>query len=415
MKYRYLVKITDIKGWIIKIIFCAILWYKEIVQYKYYSGGKIFFILGIMLSIMVFADYITTYKKEESIRIPKAAAYISLYVILTYFFGYVSSPLLYLHKNHGITIIEFCVIMLFVCYYGDTRKSVNFLVYNYVAIYSFMVISFLISPVPIKSGGGIRYSFSSSLNPNSFAVGLATGIWAILYLISQKKIKFIVGFPLCGIMMYAIFLSGSRKGFLGSLIVIILWFLLYYIPLSENKYSKSKFLKIFVTVASVFIMILILLPYFNNSSMTSRIQNIFLDDSYIARTNMYKMGIRYLKNSPLLGYGFWGFAYFYGVYSHSTIIEVLVSSGIPIAIIYFLSYFIIIYNLFSLNKNGKQMNKNDLIIIRQFIILFIMEVFYTVCIIHIYNLVSYVNFGMIIMSYTLCIKKKENRNRRGSL
>ena len=405
-------KIVDVKGFLMRFFFCAIVWYKDVIQQRYYYGGNVFLLLGFMLTCVIVMDYSLNATRLKAYRFPRAAVYIFVYIILTYFFGQVSSPLVYYHRNLGKTLVEFAFIMMFVCYYGTTRKTLDFLIWNYTAAYSFMLIVFLISPVPIESGGIIRYSFSEKLNPNSLAICFSTGIWSILYLVSKKKIKLIFGLPLCSAMLYGIFLSGSRKGFICAVICILLWFAFYYIPLSGSKYANSKFMKIFFSLIAIGLMLVILTPYFNGSMLFTRMQKIFLDDSYSSRVNMYEVGFKYIKQSPWLGYGFWGFAYFYGLYSHSTLIEVPVSSGVPIALIYFWSYVSITYNLRLANRQSKiHKNKYDIIVIRQYIILFAMQLFYTVCTIHIYDLSSYINFALIIMSYTLCekdLKKKDS-------
>lgn len=397
-------KNVDIYGFLIKVMICAIMWYKEVIQYKFYTGEYVFIILGVVLASLVVIDYSKNLKRHI-FRFPKALLYIISYIIFTFLFGTVTTPNAFYHNRYGIIMMGFALVMIFVYYYCITRRSYEFIIWNYLAIYIFMLIVFFAYPETVRSGGGIRYSFSKSLNPNSFAVGLSTGTWAILYFISQRKIKLLIGFPICGFMIYAIFLSGSRKGLIGTVLCIALWFVSYYIPLRGNNGILNVFIKIVVVITIIFAMILILLPYFSDSIISTRMQNIFKDDSYISRIQMYKYGIQLLKKSPLFGYGFWGFAIFYGVYSHSTIIECIVSSGIPISLIYFASYIEIFKNLFALDRLYKKKWNKNLIIIRHFLILFFMMVLYTVCVIHFYDLCYFINCGMITALYTLKKKK----------
>ena len=402
------IKFKDTNGFIMKLLFCAIMWYKEVLQYRFFHFEYFFVLLGGMLTLFIAIDYSRYLSNNVTFRFPKPAVLMSLYVILTYLFGIVVSPVDFYHRKYGTIVIEFTLIMIFLCYFCITRKTYEFIIWNYIFIYIFMLAVFLIAPESVKLGGGLRYSFSKDLNPNSFAVGLSTGIWSILYMISRRKIKFILGISVCGTMLYAIFLSGSRKGFIGSILCISLWFLMYYIPLRGKNSRLSLFLKIVIVIFTIALMFFLLMPFFTTSSVGTRMKYIFSDESYLSRLDMYKYGFKLIKESPVFGYGFWGFANFYGLYSHSTVVEVLVSSGVPISILYFAAYIIIYKNLFIINKICKRNNLKDLIAARHFLIMFIMIFIYTVCVIHIYDLFTFINFGMIMTFNALENRKLKN-------
>lgn len=396
--------IQDLRGLLIKFLICAILWYKDLIQ-VYLPMGPMFLLLGVLLTAVVLFDNYSAKGQHSLEKLPKASYLVFLYVLLSFMFGLIVTPNRSSFLSNGFTVVEFMVIMMYVCYYARTRGSLDFLLWNAIVLYFVICVFFLVAPVTVLEKGVKRYSISESVNPNSLSMNMAIGVWATLFMISSKKLHPALGLPICGAMAYACVMTASRKGFIGLAIAIVLWTLFVFLPSDDPKNVRKKVIRLLIVLAVVAVAIRLLLPVLEKTAVFTRFEGMGEDSSTRVRRNMYSVGLEYLKASPIFGYGFWGFQHFYGVYSHSTWVEVFVSSGIPLALLYFSSYLVILWGLihrYLFNRKNSMSNTSA----KMYMILFTMEMFYTVCIIHIYNLTSFVLFGLLIMA----ADRKQDRN-----
>ncbi len=392
-------KRSDPLGVWMVILICAIVWYRDFVT-KYMQISNMLLLLGGGLVLIVIFDLLNGRGRRAFFSLPKAIYLITAYMALTYLFGFLTAPTISVHFSEGLTYVEFTVIMLCICYYAKTRGSTRFLVINYALVYTLMAFLFVLDPVVVSEGAVTRYSFSRDMNSNSFAMALTMGIWSLLYLTSLNKLKLWISAPICGVMMYASFMTGSRKGIFGLLIVFVLWIFVCYLRPGQNISVGKKFGRLAAIVAVVTVGLIILLPYFENSAVAYRLGIMGEDTSSDLRMEMYSKGVEYVSQSPLVGYGFGGFRQFYGLYSHATWVEVFVAAGIPLAILYFSSYVNIFANI--CRVAGKRvrhfLSPTTDVHVRMHAILFVVMMFYTISIIHIYNINSFYSFAMIIMS-----------------
>ena len=396
--------IYDPYGALIRMLIFLIIWYKEAIQGRFYTGSNVFITLGLLLTGAVYLDCGLRGGSGVFI-VPQQAFRYFIYVILTLIIGFISSPKVSNHISYGITVVEFTLVMLYVCYYVVSRDDAESLIWNFVVLYIFMLIIFLWAPAKQLVGGAIRYSYGENENPNSFAISMTMGIWSILYMVSRKKINLLVGLPICGLMLYSIILTGAKKGLIAGLIILFLWFTLYYIPQNQNGFVVGRFGKVVVTMVLSALMLSILLPLFTDSVLADRFSNISSDASTTERINMYRKGFNYLNSSPLLGNGYWGFAYYYGAYSHSTWIESFVSSGYVLGLFFVSIYFNIGRELVSILKfKGLMLESRS--VIMQYLILFCTLLFYSVCTIHFFDLCVMICLG-VMMSVMYLESKKD--------
>lgn len=388
--------IQDLKGLLIKFLLCAILWYKDLIQ-VYLPMGPMFLLLGVLLTVVVFMDNFSARGQHSLEKLPKASYLIFFYVILSFMFGLFVTPDLSSFLSNGFTVVEFMAIMMYVCYYARTRGSLDFLIWNYIVLYTVLCIIFMIAPVGVEEKGVIRYSISESVNPNSLSMDMAIGIWMTLLMVSRKKLHPTIGLPICAAMAYSCVMTASKKGFICLAIAIVLWTLFVFLPSDDPKNVRKKLFRLLIVLAITAVAVRLLIPVLSKTAVFARFESMEDDMSTKLRRDMYAVGLEYLLSSPIFGYGFWGFLHFYGAYSHSTWVEVFVSSGIPLALLYFSSYLVILRGLiqrFLFNRKNRLNNTS----IKMYMILFVMEMFYTVCVIHIYNLTSFIMFGMLIMA-----------------
>lgn len=386
--------VYDPYGALIRMLIFLIIWYKEAIQGKFYTGSNVFITLGLLLAGAVYLDC-GLRGGSSAFIVPRQAFRYFIYAVLTFIIGFISSPKISNHISYGITIVEFSLVMLCVCYYVISRDDAESLIWNFVVVYIFMLIVFLRAPVKVLIGGVVRYSYGENINPNGFAVSMSFGIWSILYMVSRKKINLLVGLPICGLMLYAIILSGAKKGLIASLLILFLWFALYYIPQNQNGFVTGRFGKVMITLVLSAAMLSILSPLFTGSVLSDRFSNILSDESTTARINMYRIGFDLLNSSPLLGKGYWGFAVYYGAYSHSTWVEAFVSSGYPLGLFFVSIYFNIGKEFVSLFKYKGLKLENRAVII-QHLILFCALLFFSVCTIHFFDLCTMIYLGMMM-------------------
>ena len=156
-----------------------------------------------------------------------------------------------------------------------------------------------------------------------------------------------------------------------------------------------------------FVLIFVFYRLYSDSDIAARMGDLNEETTTGSRASMYKFGLSLFLKQPLLGLGFQGFKYYYGYYSHATIIEVPVSGGIFGTILYFASYVFSIKKCISIFKYYKKEEgcSSELVEVKMLIVLWAAMLFYCSCIIHPYQYDSYILFGMIFGSSSYLEKK----------
>ncbi len=414
-KKQLVFSFSDPAGIMMKLLTAAIIAYSEALQF-FYPVNNALLMLGMPLFFIFFYELFDPSKKairREANRPSKAVFLTGAYVFFTFALGFVVAPERSGHLSKGISVVEYYLVMAIICHIIGSRKSLSFYLKTYAILGTASCIKFLLDPKQYSDQGEIRYSLAEHLNCNTFAMMLALSIWSLLFLVSAKKIKPIFAFPAIAAMFYSIVMTGSRKGIIGAALCLALWLLLCYFK-PTKRISLKTILKILAICIAAFVLIVWIFPWFANSFLFQRFNNMEEEGSFANRMKMYKVGLEYIARSPILGWGYWGFAHFYGVYSHTTIIEVPVSGGVPLALVYFYSYFVIAKVLWKRRKSGLLNLTDDeeeaILMHRMITILFTMMLFYSLVIIHIYELSSFAAFGCIIAG---CSDKKQFSNRPG--
>lgn len=405
-------RLKDINGLIIKVLICAILWYREFIQAFVQIQGFLI-ISGSLLTLAVIVDNYSERGNRTLKKLPAEIYLILLYCVGTFVMGFFYSPKLAQHISWGTNVVEFALIMVFVCYYGTTRGSFDFITWNYALITVILSIIFLSSPV-LVSNEAMRYSISEEVNPNAFAVTLSIGIWSILGLVSRKKISLMIGTVLCVPIIMSTVMTASKKGFISMGLVVLLWLFFVFIPLSERKDSLKKLKRMGITLVLCAVLVFLLYKYVMDSALLYRFKILGQDESTLARINFYSNGWNIIKKSPIFGHGFAGFSYFFkGYYSHSTFIEVVASGGIPLAVIYLFSYLMIAKKLLFQKRLLRQTGNfaDNRVQIRMQTIMFIILIVNAFTVIHIYDLTSQMMFGMTIATISAGYLNKNRESK----
>ncbi len=381
----------------------AIVWitvlYSQIIQYKFFMVSNGMLILGVF----ILTTYILAHTGEPfSVNgmIPKESIWMLAFMIYMLPLGWITSPNTSGHITQWIMIVEYLFVMIIISsliMYSDT-KSFHLLL----LITAFSIIVLLLSN-PVSYNGTERYSISAEVNPNGLGMAFTAGIWSTVYFTQKRKIPLPIMAGIVTLFCYGIIKTGSRKALIAAGIILFLWVATCYIPQLVKSQSPWKPIVLFASILVLIMVVVAFISYYSGSDMAARMDGL---DSETKRASMYSSGWKLFKQSPLFGMGFQSFEYYFGIYSHATIVEVPVSAGICGSIIYFATYYISLKRSISLYKYSK---KNSMIEakeeIKLLLILWMAMLFYCTCIIHPYQFDSFIVFG-IIFGETAAIEKK---------
>lgn len=324
---------------------------------------------------------------EEDIRMVYFMAYI-------FVAGILFAPDRNSHFNQWITCLEYLFIEIVIA--SIIKNSGTDAFHLMLMIESVLIaVVFLRNPIEYEASG--RYSISEKINPNALGLGFVAGIWAVLYKQTNKKQSLVVTVGLVTLLGYSILLTGSRKALIGAGLTIILWLFICFLPGLKAKGTSNGMISFLI----MFVLALIILYEFSNiygnTTIATRMDNLFYEVSEGKRSNMYHEGYELFITNPLFGIGFQGFKYHFGMYSHATLVEIPVSGGIIGALLYFSAYMLSIRKIIHLYKETRV--KAELYIehnrIKMILILWMVMGFFTICIIHPYQFDSGIYLGII--------------------
>jgi O-antigen ligase len=241
-------------------------------------------------------------------------------------------------------------------------------------------------------------------NANTAALFCIAIIWAGITLLFIKKHNFIVRLAIIMGLILACFVivySGSRKGLigLGFFSITIAWF-------SIKKFGYTFFRKLIVVsiaLGTLFVILYMIYtsPFFNRVSGT--LQG---DASSAARLYLFKEAISLWHSSVknlLIGIGINNFQFYNNLntYSHSTISETLVCTGIVGFALFYLSFFSVFSAYFKVPKNENL----DLKINMNLLLIFIIVVLFFSSTAVMYDDKFFLPLLAMISSYVNLIKK----------
>lgn len=319
---------------------------------------------------------------------------------MLYFMAYmlISGLLFSLNKNghisQWITCMEYLFLQIVIT---SIIKDSGTDAFHYLLIAEAAALAVILMQHPVDYRNTGRYSIASDVNPNGLGMIFTAGVWAVLYQQQKSKMPVLLAGAFVSVFGYCVVLTGSRKALIGVGLTIILWFIFCFLPSLKGKNTFHRTIA-FLTV--LFLVVIIgrwFMSLYANSSIAARMDNLSYDLIEGNRSNYYRLGYEILKRNPLFGLGFSGFAFFYGTYSHASLVEIPVSGGIIGCFWYFYAYHIIAKKIVSIYRatKGIQAFSSEHTRIGMIMVLFIMICFYATCIIHPYQFDSAILFGII--------------------
>jgi len=291
------------------------------------------------------------------------------------------------------TFSQFLVMMYGIIYISDQDRNIDFFIKTFIVFALLSAITTVFWGVDFGEG---RMSMGLSNNPNTLGITMAIGVCCILYTISFEKLVIsIFAFSSIILMIYVTLLTGSRKAFLALVLIIIYWFVFVVF----NDIKSFQFTAKIKGILSVLLLIgagyYVLYPYFKDSVLLLRLTKLFESGS-VMRESMYRVALDLFKQNPIFGIGLNNYraVSIFRTYSHSTYAESLACTGILGSILYFLPYIILISHYRKLVTSNL-----DVVLLRQAkVMLGLLGVllFLGVGIIHFYEMISSIAFGMLI-------------------
>lgn len=365
--------------------------------------------LGIVLLYML-----VTHFNLLDVLTPEITICLTFYFV-TFFTGIFSSPHTSTHISRWTESFLYFLLSISMVYIAQKCSSVDKLAAFFCLFSLLCAVTLFIDPVLYRETSiqtNIRYSLATTLNVNTLGTYFMFGCWCMLFLMTfQKKLRF-WGIVYLIAMLLAINKTGSRKNLIAIFILVVLW--LFLIMFWENKRKPLKII-VFILVAGIGVYI-ISTQVFAGSVMALRMQELIQDltsnsDSY-NRINMYKQGWNLFKEHPLFGVGFYGYAYYFGGYSHTTFMEVLSCTGVVGSILYFGMYVYSICKiiwLIQITKYNKNLYRANMLL-RLALILWAALLFMAVGVIHIYLVISFISFGILFATIREAEQMIKNSN-----
>ena len=373
-----------------KVFFALLVFYYGWFQVVFFPIQNILFVLGAILMVCILMH---AYMNNSAIL-----KYITIELFMWTLFAFTSMAAgifvaqnTILMANSLFTYFEFLILIYSIVYISCQDKSIKFFIDLFIIFSIVCAITIIFFGVEYSHG---RISMSGNSNPNSDGIIMVIGICCIFFKMKLKNTrKFILLFFLIFLFLYATILTGSRKSFLSTVIIIIYWIL--FVAFREVKKAKFKSLLLLVLMFIVGSSILYN-KLFQEAVLFQRLDVLFTSGDEI-RKGMYKAAIELFKQSPLVGIGFNNYRVLsgYGTYSHSTYAEALACTGLIGVILYFIPYIILLikYSILFFNKtlNGELISQS-----RVMLGLFCILLFLGIGIIHFYEMASSITFGLII-------------------
>jgi O-antigen ligase len=180
-------------------------------------------------------------------------------------------------------------------------------------------------------------------NANTFGVVMLSGVFALAYLWGIKRLSFLRALvPFLALaLMLALLSSASRKSFISLLLFGLLWLWFCYLR------QRSRNISTLLVLGCLFAVGYFVTGYvLQNSRLGLRLENTGADGGDQARLSMYEALPVLLKKNLLAGVGLGNFGTHANsitgsyAYSHSDYVEVLTTTGLVGALLYFPIYIV---------------------------------------------------------------------------
>lgn len=379
-----------------KLFFALFIFYQAWFQGVFFSIPNMLLFLGAGMIGFIILNALQTKANILQIFTAELIFWI-LFVFTSLVFGlFVAENKLFL-ISALTTYSQFLVMIFGIIYISIKDKKIDYFINVLIILATLLAVTTLMFGIDV---GGGRISLGHDINPNSLAITMAIGVCCILYKLNFNKLIYtLVSFSGILLLMYVILLTGSRKSLIAVILLLIYWGI-FVVYRDIKSISLSSKIKGILSIIIVFIIgYYLIYPYFADSIIFQRLLALF-EDNGGKRVRMYSEAYELFGNNIMVGIGFNNFraVSIFGTYSHSTYAEALACTGIIGCILYFIPYLLLSLRYLKFFFNRKM----NILLLKQGRILlgmFGMILFLGVGIIHFYDMLSNIAFGLLIAFY----------------
>lgn len=379
-----------------KALFVLFLFYTGWFQDVFFQIPKMPLILGSGM-IIVFLLHGLLVSRKATLIIPKP---IFIWIIFL-FYCLLAGLLIAYDKNHLVksllTYFQIIAMMVYIINVSAIEGENKFFLRVYL-IYSIIYMCTMLIWGVERSG---RLALSINSNPNGDGMTLLLGVFCVLFLMNTKKLnRVVLSLGLVALFAYTIILTGSRKSFMALIMLLVLWFILAFRGYWKSYSINKKILSLIIVGVIFYTAMYLVTPTYFESILFSRLtKGGYTIGSDIARSGMYREALNFFYDNPLLGIGFnhYRILGIYRTYSHSTYAEIISTTGLVGTVIYFSAYVVIIYNLFRIHIGARRTTTSEKSL--QFLILMAVILALGMGVIHFYEIIDNLMFGIMISFY----------------
>lgn len=229
------------------------------------------------------------------------------------------------------TVIQIFIMMIILLNYARSTRVVNLLLLTILAACMLVGFSAVWSGQYAMAEYEGERAAGFAMNANVFAVDLTFATMIGLYFFRIFK-SWIIKAGIIALVLVAaklLLASGSRKGFLGFLIIVFFWFVFCY----AAEIKRKPFMFIIGLIMAIALAVLI--NFWMKGTIVEK--RMTEDTQQTARVTMYKDGFKMIVKNPLLGVGLDHYEVYssFQKYSHSNYIEVASNCGIIAFLLYY--------------------------------------------------------------------------------
>lgn len=389
-----------------EIILAVIYIYSQYFQSVLFEIPNFLIGLGVLLVIILlfklYRDRVTL-----SSVMTKEIWYALAFLVISSLLGFAVAPSKDMLIDSVMLVLQGTVLMIILSYEIRRTGSIDWIANIIIFVAVLQAISLVIHPVAYANTLG-RYSIADDVNPNGLAISLAYGAFFALYKLKKANLfSRYIWLSSIGLLIYCIIQTGSRKGFFAIVFMVVLWMAFCYKESQKDMTFFKKCLDFLMVIAILTFGLIFTMNNMAESTLLMRLETLFSEGN-ITRENMYIWAWETFKSYPLTGIGFGNYRYYYGMYSHATYAEIIACTGLLGTILY---AGIWIPLGLSLTRLLKKLRHNNVLRlwsydIKILSVLYIIMLFYGICIIHFYQVDSYFILG-IVFGWRELIKRRK--------
>lgn len=237
--------------------------------------------------------------------------------------------------SSSITLAAYSVVCIAMCYVSSEEGSFEW-------VLRVLILLALLCAIYAFIRGEVWEGYGKTLsrinNPHIFAGVMNLGIFSATYLIKQEKEqgKSILYAALIILFLYSTIASGSRKYFIASSCLLLIWTFASVRERWNNEDVQNTILTVGLLLFIVFVVYYIYRYMYSGSLMQQRMINSN-DMGNQHRIRNYRKALEIFIEHPFFGGGYDQFRYYSGAggYAHSTYAEAIADFGLSGCIIYF--------------------------------------------------------------------------------